>query len=215
MTSQRHYALTDAMGSVTTIADATGAPKQRFSYSAFGQVTRLNPDFSSVTADTILWNVLFHGESYDLDTAWANYGYRYYSPILGKWLSRDPIAERGGNNLYHFTYNNAVNKSDWLGLAAPAVAAPIYVTGIGLGALEAAAGIGMIACLLDSACREAAAEIARKAMEKAACDAQYVTDIALCQILFPGNDSCSKRQRSLCYQGAMDGWIRCMEVSGL
>jgi RHS repeat-associated protein len=30
------------------------------------------------------------------------YGYRYYEPTAGKWLSRDPIAERGGLNLYAF-----------------------------------------------------------------------------------------------------------------
>ncbi|MBU1914024.1 MAG: hypothetical protein KJ563_02370, partial [Candidatus Thermoplasmatota archaeon] len=28
------------------------------------------------------------------------YGYRYYSPRLGRWLKRDPIGERGGANLY-------------------------------------------------------------------------------------------------------------------
>ncbi len=33
------------------------------------------------------------------------YGFRYYLPGLGRWLNRDPIGERGGYNLYGFTFN--------------------------------------------------------------------------------------------------------------
>jgi hypothetical protein len=45
------------------------------------------------------------------------YGYRYYSPELGRWLSRDPIGERGGINLYGMVGNNPVNWWDYLGLS--------------------------------------------------------------------------------------------------
>jgi len=31
----------------------------------------------------------------------------FYNPSTGRWLSRDPIAERGGLNLYGFVNNNA------------------------------------------------------------------------------------------------------------
>jgi hypothetical protein len=31
---------------------------------------------------------------------------------LGKWLSKDPIQERGGKNLYEFANNNAINALD-------------------------------------------------------------------------------------------------------
>jgi hypothetical protein len=44
------------------------------------------------------------------------YGYRYYEPTAGKWLSRDPIAERGGLNLYAF--KDPVNTVDPEGLAS-------------------------------------------------------------------------------------------------
>ncbi len=35
------------------------------------------------------------------------YGYRYYSPELGRWVNRDPIGERGRLHLYLFCRNNA------------------------------------------------------------------------------------------------------------
>jgi RHS repeat-associated protein len=47
----------------------------------------------------------------------ADYGYRYYDPVTGRWPSRDPICERGGKNLYGFVRNNGINKIDRLGNA--------------------------------------------------------------------------------------------------
>jgi hypothetical protein len=43
---------------------------------------------------------------------------RWYSPHTGRWLSRDPIEERGGQNLLSVTGNDAVNRIDVLGLRA-------------------------------------------------------------------------------------------------
>jgi RHS repeat-associated protein len=45
----------------------------------------------------------------------ADYGYRYYDPVTGRWPSRDPIGERGGVNLYGFVSNAAVERIDILG----------------------------------------------------------------------------------------------------
>jgi integrase/recombinase XerD len=48
----------------------------------------------------------------------ADYGYRYYDPVTGRWPSRDPIGERGGVNLYGFVGNTSVNLIDYLGMVA-------------------------------------------------------------------------------------------------
>lgn len=42
--------------------------------------------------------------------------YRAYDPELGRWLSRDPIQEEGGVNLYAYVLNNPVTFIDPLGL---------------------------------------------------------------------------------------------------
>ena len=44
------------------------------------------------------------------------YGYRYYSPELGRWISRDPIGILGGVNLYNFNQNSVIGTFDYIGL---------------------------------------------------------------------------------------------------
>jgi len=46
----------------------------------------------------------------------ADYLYRYYDPLTGRWPNRDPIEELGGVNLYGYVDNQGVNTSDALGL---------------------------------------------------------------------------------------------------
>jgi len=49
----------------------------------------------------------------------ADYLYRYYDPLTGRWPSRDPIEEgfeTGEINLYNFVLNDAINRMDYLGL---------------------------------------------------------------------------------------------------
>jgi RHS repeat-associated protein len=52
------------------------------------------------------------------------YGYRYYSPSLGRWINRDPIEEEDDLNLYGFCRNDGLNARDKDGrLAVPLVVA--------------------------------------------------------------------------------------------
>jgi RHS repeat-associated protein len=46
-------------------------------------------------------------------------GLRFHSPTLGRWISRDPIEEEGGVNLFAFVSNGTVGRYDYLGLDAP------------------------------------------------------------------------------------------------
>lgn len=40
------------------------------------------------------------------------HGYRFYNPIIGSWMTRDPLCEAGGINLYNFVGNNPGNFVD-------------------------------------------------------------------------------------------------------
>ena len=55
----------------------------------------------------------------DNETGMLYHGYRYYSPAMGKWVSRDPIQEQGGGNAYTFVSNGPIGTWDILGLTEP------------------------------------------------------------------------------------------------
>ena len=59
--------------------------------------------------------IRFSSEYYDSETDLIYYNYRYYLPEVGRWISRDPIEEKGGYNMYGFVDNNS-NRYDNLGL---------------------------------------------------------------------------------------------------
>jgi hypothetical protein len=49
----------------------------------------------------------------------------FYNPDTGRWLSRDPIEERGGMNLHAFVNNNPLRYVDPLGLRIYVIAPPV------------------------------------------------------------------------------------------
>ncbi len=49
-------------------------------------------------------------------TGLSDFGMRYYSATLGRWLNRDPIGNLGGANVYAYVGNNPTNRTDYLGL---------------------------------------------------------------------------------------------------
>jgi RHS repeat-associated protein len=100
----------------TSVVDTEGAVVERYRFSAFGLRTVLAPDFIPRAVSDYEWDFGFKGQFLDLDTGYYNYGYRDYSAELGRWLSRDPIGEQGGVNLYGMAGNDLVNRFDLLGL---------------------------------------------------------------------------------------------------
>ena len=60
---------------------------------------------------------MFSSEEYMPETGMYHYLYRAYSPSLARFITRDPIEEQGGVNLYCFVNNNPVNYWDVAGKA--------------------------------------------------------------------------------------------------
>ena len=58
--------------------------------------------------------------SVTLLTGAASDALAFYHPGTGRWISKDPIGEQGGLNLYGMVNNNPVNFWDLLGLELPA-----------------------------------------------------------------------------------------------
>jgi RHS repeat-associated protein len=57
----------------------------------------------------------FSSEVWDDTLGLADYTFRPYNPLDGRFLNRDPISERRGLNLYGFVGNDPVNRWDVLG----------------------------------------------------------------------------------------------------
>ena len=106
-----HFPAYDLKGNMMGLVNATnGIISAKYEYGPFGEV------FCSV-GDMAKVNPFGFSTKYtDNETDLLYYGYRYYSPALGRWLSRDPIEEQGGLNLYEFVNNDPVNAYDMLGL---------------------------------------------------------------------------------------------------
>ena len=86
----------------------TGATANRYDYTPFGKLT--------LNTESVANQFKFSSEYAETETNLVYYNYRYYNPTDGKWLSRDPIGENGGWNIYGFVGNNSVINSDKLGL---------------------------------------------------------------------------------------------------
>jgi RHS repeat-associated protein len=115
----------DGNGNVSALVNAAnGVTVANYDYGPFGELIRLSGPMAKL-------NPLRFSTKYDDDeTDFLYYGYRYYNPSTGRWLSRDPIEEKGFQvysrsrsrrsglepNLYVFVKNSPLNYSDALGL---------------------------------------------------------------------------------------------------
>ena len=101
----------DGNGNLVALADSvTGALTAQYEYDPFGNPLRV----TGVAAGANPFR--FSTKYTDAETGLVYYGYRYLSTEKGRWLSRDPLDEGGGENLYGHCGNGPVGTVDPLGL---------------------------------------------------------------------------------------------------
>jgi RHS repeat-associated protein len=99
---------TDHLGSLRDVTDANGNLVTEYDYDLWGNRTRIQG-----TQD---FNLGFTGHWVIKDLVLAPF--RTYNPYLGRWISRDPLGEKGGINLYGYVGNDPVDGIDTFGLDA-------------------------------------------------------------------------------------------------
>jgi len=104
-----YYYHADGLGSVTAITDGNKAVVQGYDYDSFGNMKQSTSFVNSFT---------YTGREWDKETGLYYYRARYYDPMEGRFISKDPISFSGGDvNLYGYVENNPVNFTDPLGLS--------------------------------------------------------------------------------------------------
>jgi RHS repeat-associated protein len=105
--------LYDGNGNVIATCDAIGNIVDKISYSPFGEIvgekSNIPFSFSTKSSDASVY-----------------YGFRFYSPEMGRWMSRDPIGEMGEINIYGFAMSSPLNSYDYLGLDALGALEKLY-----------------------------------------------------------------------------------------
>ena len=108
---ETYYYVTDGNKNVMSLIDAAGTKVAEYVYDPFGRLLSSTGELAEINP------FRFSSEYHDDETGLVYYNYRYYSPELGRWISRDPIEEEGGVNLYAMVGNNPVNRWDHLGFS--------------------------------------------------------------------------------------------------
>ena len=107
-----HFYLTDHQGNVRVVADAQGNIEQTNNYYPFGAL------FGDGTGDDVQ-RYKYNGKELErlLALDCCDYGARWYDPVLARWHSVDPLAEKYPDvSPYVYCMNNSVNAMDIKGL---------------------------------------------------------------------------------------------------
>ncbi|MHB8812620.1 MAG: RHS repeat-associated core domain-containing protein, partial [Steroidobacteraceae bacterium] len=99
--------LSDALGSTIATTDATGAIATSYGYGPYGATTQSGNSGTPFQ---------FAGRENDGASNLYFFRARYYSPELGRFISRDPSGLLGGPNAYAYADGNPISLTDPLGL---------------------------------------------------------------------------------------------------
>lgn len=106
-----HFPAYDGNGNVVVlVAAASGTVSATYEYGPFSEVVRQTGPMAHAN------KFRFSTKYQDDESEYLYYGYRSYNPSTGRWLSRDPIGEKGGLNLYGFVGNDPIGHFDKKGL---------------------------------------------------------------------------------------------------
>ena len=121
---QTYYYHPNVLWSAEAVTDGTGNPVERYTYDAYGSVIILDGSYNPVplnswgTPHSAIGNpCLFTGRQLDEETGLYFYRARYYDPVKGRFLQRDPLGYMEGMNLYEYVGGDPLNLLDPLGLA--------------------------------------------------------------------------------------------------
>ena len=99
--SATYVSVYDANGNIMEYVSADGTIVAHREYDPFGGTVVYAGNANAFTH----W---FSTKPWCTATGLSEYQYRKYSPVMGRWMSKDPIEEKGGHNRHAFVLNNPI-----------------------------------------------------------------------------------------------------------
>jgi len=103
------YYFQDNIGSTRQLRASDKSSLYQYEYTPYGE--------SYAAAGTSSTNYQFTGKELDSASGLYYFPYRYYSPGIARWMTRDPLGMVDGPNVYGFVKGRPVSVFDVLGLA--------------------------------------------------------------------------------------------------
>ncbi len=104
------YCMHDAMKNVTSLFGEARGRRALYEYRPYGGLVTSEGNMAQEN------KFRFSCEYMDDELGLIYYNYRHLNPRDGRWISRDPIMEQGGWNLYSYIYNSPTISNDIIGL---------------------------------------------------------------------------------------------------
>lgn len=106
--SSIYYPSYDGNGNLMALYEANGTSRAQYEYGVYGKLLRSSGNLAEINPFRFATKYL------DAETGLYQYQHRYYSPEMGRFISRDPAGD--GLNLYVLVNNGPVNNFDVFGL---------------------------------------------------------------------------------------------------
>jgi len=132
-----YYYHKDHQWSVIWLSNLSGDMIQEYHYDDYGtpylcEVGSIQCTSITSLDDTYGNDRFYTGREYDRETGLYYYRARYYSPYLGRFISRDPIGTADNINLYSYVGSNPLNYTDPSGNVAGVANAIAWGVNVGI-----------------------------------------------------------------------------------
>jgi RHS repeat-associated protein len=102
------YYHADGLGSVTSLSSSAGSLAQTYGYDSFGKQTSSSGSLTNPFQYT--------AREFDPETNLYFYRARYYAPVLGRFLSEDPLRFKVSADYYSYVWNRPLVLRDPFGM---------------------------------------------------------------------------------------------------
>jgi RHS repeat-associated protein len=112
---EKYFYHKNRLGSIVAISNESGKVVERYDYDAYGDISIYDESGKKLKTSKLGNAITYTGQRLDSETGLYYYKNRYYSPKLGRFLTKDPLGMIDGPNLYAYAIDDPINYIDPMG----------------------------------------------------------------------------------------------------